>query len=142
MLRCVRVELCNFIYIIISAASWAKKHGCANNFLSDLCIQNWIYIQDPEYSGSKIKWKFSIIHGNGIIGVFFRCQKILLLPNTGLDSKVWVCVIYQYLYGHICFCKCKLFPLFPRVLWLWRIFWEFLINVITAADVFLFGQWR
>ena len=23
-------------------------------------------------------------------------------------------VIYQYLYGHICFCKCKLFPFFPR----------------------------
>jgi hypothetical protein len=23
-------------------------------------------------------------------------------------------VIYQYLYGHICFCKCKLFLFFPR----------------------------
>jgi hypothetical protein len=23
------------------------------------------------------------------------------------------CYIYQYLYGHICFCKCKLFPFFP-----------------------------
>ena len=43
-------------------------------------------------------------------------------PSNDHSRAVWFqlskwfqrSVIYQYLYGHICFCKCKLFPFFPR----------------------------
>ena len=36
-----------------------------------------------------------------------------LYKNLGNFIFVGRDVIYQYLYGHICFCKCKLFPFFP-----------------------------
>ena len=105
----------------------AKRLFDARLLVSAYC--NWCvvfrWMQDfPDFCESSAYQSLYILRfmitNNPLYFQYWKCYMLLYFQKP-IDHcikfrKFYFCGVgcYQYLYGHICFCKCKLFPFFPR----------------------------